>query len=187
LNRFNPNYILPERICILALFERNKNIKANLADKGLLEIEVSMLDNVHQITTRYLVSFPDKIIHKANASFQRAPYLKVCSHASQRMCNLENIQINKGFSETVIKSLGGKNGCYHLVDQALEMAKCLYQFIDREYDIPFSKYIDNAPLFREKVLAVYPGIQGMCLSYNTENNHLFTKDVKCGLMEDLVI
>jgi hypothetical protein len=171
----------------LALFERNKNIKANVVEKGLLEIEVSMLDNVHQITTRYLVSFPEKIIKEAHASFQRAPYLKVCSHAEKKMSNLKDMQINNGLTETVIKSLGGKNGCYHLVDLTLEMAKCLYQFIDKSYDIPFSKYIDNAPLFREKVLAVYPGIEGMCLSYNTDNNHLFTNDVKCCLMEDLVI
>lgn len=171
----------------MALFERNKNIKADLIDNGLLKIEVSMLDNVHQITTKYLISFPEKIIKKADASFQRAPYIKVCSHAKEKMTNLENIKINNGFSETVIKALGGKNGCYHLVDQALEMAKSLYQFIDKSYNIPFAEYIDNASLFREKVLDLYPGIEGMCMAYNTENNHLFTKDVKCGLMEDLVI
>jgi len=171
----------------MALFERNKNIKADLVDNGLLKIEVSMLDNVHQITTRYLVSFPDKVIKEASASFKRAPYLKVCSHAQKKMSNLKDIKINNGFTETVIRALGGNNGCYHLVDQVLEMAKCLHQFIDKSYEIPFAEHLDNAPLFREKVLAVYPGIDGMCLSYNTNNNHLFTKDVKCGLMEALVI
>lgn len=169
-------------------FKRSqKYFKADLIDDDLLKIEVSMLDNVHQITTRYLVSFPEKIIKKADASFQRAPYLKVCSHAGEKMKNLKDIKINNGFTETVIKSLGGKNGWYHLVDQALEMAKSLYQFIDKSYNIPFSGYIDNAPLFREKVLALYPDIKGMCMAYNTENNHLFTKDVRCGLMEALVI
>ena len=171
----------------MALFERNKNIRADLIEDGLLKIEISMIDNVHQISTTYRVAFPSKIIKYAEADFKRAPYLEVCRQVRGVMSNLGGLKIDNGFTRKAIRAVGGKNGCYHLLDQVLEMAKALSQFIDRSINLPLAEYIDDTPKLREKVLEIYPGAKNMCFAYNIKNNHLVTKDIKCGLKESLII
>jgi len=175
----------------LALFERNKNVKADLIGEGLLRVEISMMDNVHHISTIFHISFPERVIKHAEADFKKAPYVKVCRQTGQRMKNLIGIGLNnnmeKGLTEAVIEAVGGKNGCSHLVDHTLEMAKTLVQFIDKSYNFPIGKYIDDAPTMRKKVLEVYPQIKDMCWAYKDGNDHLFTSDIRCGLQEDLVI
>ncbi|HCX90264.1 MAG: hypothetical protein COW04_00525 [Deltaproteobacteria bacterium CG12_big_fil_rev_8_21_14_0_65_43_10] len=171
----------------MALFERNKNIRADIIGVGLLKVEVSMLDNVHHISTTFHISFPSREIKHAEADFKKAPYLGVCRQTSQKMANLVGIKINSGFTERIIESVGGKDGCHHLVDQTLEMAKSMAQFIDNSYNFPIREYIEDAALMRKKVLEVYPQIKDMCWAYKVGNDHLFTKDIKCGLQEDLVI
>ena len=49
------------------------------------------------------------------------------------------------------------------------------------------EYIEDAPLLRKTILENYPPIKDMCWAYNAENDHLFTKEIKCGLQEDLII
>ena len=171
----------------MVLFERNKNIRVDLIEEGLLGVDVSMLDNVHHISTHFRISFPARVIEHAEADFKKAPYVGVCRQTSQKMENLKGLEINRGFTEKVMTALGGKVGCHHLVDQALEMAKSLAQFIDKSYDFPIRDYIEDAPLLRRKVLEAYPEIGDMCWAYNVKNDHLFTKDIKCGLQPDLVI
>jgi len=171
----------------LALFERNKNIKADLIEEGLLKVDISMLDNIHYISTTFHVSFPDKEIKYAEADFRRAPYVGVCKQISHKMKNLVGRKINRGFTETVIEVLGGKDGCHHLVDQTLEMARSLVQFLDKSDNFPLKDYIDEAPLMRKKVLERYPGVKNMCWAYMEGNEYLFTKDIRCGLQEDLII
>lgn len=176
-----------ERGVDLALFERNKNIRADVIEEGLLRVEVSMLDNVHHISTTFHVSFPAREITRAEADFKKAPYVAVCRQLSQKMADLIGLKVNRGFTERVIEVIGGGNGCHHLVDHTLEMAKSIAQFIDKSRNFPMRDYIDDAPLMREKVLEVYPEIENYCWAYSAGNDHLFTKDVKCGLQEDLVI
>ena len=171
----------------MALFERNKNIKADLIGKGLLKVEISMLDNVHHVSATFHIFFPSREIKHAEADFKKAPYLGVCRQTSQKMTNLVGLKINSGFTEKVIEAVGGKDGCHHLVDQTLEMAKSLAQFIDKSYNLPLREYIEDAALMRKKVLEVYPQIKDMCFAYKAGNNHLFTKNIKCGLQPDLMI
>jgi hypothetical protein len=173
----------------LAFFERNKNIKVDPLGDGLLRIEVSMMDNVHYISTIFHISFPERVIKHAEGEFKRAPYVKVCGQTVQRMKNLIGINTNRGMglTEAVIEAVGGKDGCPHLVDHTLEMAKTLIQFIDKSYNFPVGEYIEDAPLMRKKVNEVYPQIKDTCWAYKDGNAHLFTKDVKCGLQADLVV
>ena len=146
-----------------------------------------MLDNVHHISSTFHVSFPSRIIEHAEADFKKAPYVEVCRQTNERMKELKGVQVDRGFTAAVIEILGGKEGCHHLVDQALEMAKSLAQFIDKSYEFPIDDYIDDAPLIRRKVLEVYPQIGDMCWAYNVGNDHLFSREIKCGLQPDLII
>ncbi|KAF0119483.1 MAG: hypothetical protein FD151_1993 [bacterium] len=57
----------------MALFERNKNIRADIIGKGLLKVEISMLDNVHHISTTFHISFPAREIKHAEADFKGLP------------------------------------------------------------------------------------------------------------------
>ena len=171
----------------LSLFERNKNIRVDLIEEGILKVEVSMLDNVHHISTTFHILFPERKIQHAEADFKKAPYVGVCRKTRQKMTSLSGLQIGKGFTEKVIEAVGGKDGCHHLVDQTLEMAKSLAQFIDQSFQFPFREYIEDAARMRKKVLEVYPQIGDMCFAYNVGNDHLFTEEIKCGLQEDLVI
>ncbi len=171
----------------MALLERNKTIRADLIEKGVLKIDVSMLDNVHHIFTSFIISFPEKMIKHAEADFKRAPYLGVCKLIKKKMSDLEGIKLDKNFTKNVVNAVGGGKGCFHLVDQVMEMAKSLSQFIDNSYNILINELLDNAPLLKEKVFDVYPGARNMCWAYNLDNNHLFTRDIKCGLKAELVI
>ncbi len=101
----------------MALFERNKNIKADLIEEGLLKIEISMLDNVHHISTTFHISFPDRKIKLAEADFKKAPYVGVCRQTSKKMKELIGLRINGEFAEKVIGVVGGKDGCHHLYCQ----------------------------------------------------------------------
>ena len=83
-------------------------------------------------------------IKHAEADFKKAPYLGVCRQTSQKMANLVGIKINSGFTERIIESVGGKDGCHHLVDQTLEMAKSMAQFIDNSCNFPIREYIEDA-------------------------------------------
>jgi len=171
----------------LALLERNKNLRVDLIEEGLLKVEVSMLDNVHHISTTFHVSFPAREIKHAEVEFRRAPYVAVCRQLNKKMARLVGLKVGGGFTEKVIEIIGGKDGCHHLVDHTLEMAKSLAQFIEKSRNFPLGDYIEDAQLMREKVLESFPEIKDYCWAYNLENDHLFTKDVKCGLQEDLVI
>jgi len=171
----------------MALFERNKNIKIDLIEKGLLKVETSMLDNIHHITTIFHVSFPKKEIIHAEADFRRAPYVGVCRQTSNLMKNLIGLKIRSKFTQKVIEAIGEKKGCHHLVDLTLEMPKGLMQFLVKSQNLPLKEYINDASMLREKILEAYPQITDMCWAYNGKNQHLFTKDTKCGLQEDLAI
>ena len=148
-----------------------------------------MMDNVHHISTIFHISFPERVIKHAEVDFKKAPYVKVCRQTGQRMKNLIGLTTNKGMglTEAVIEAVGGKDGCPHLVDHTLEMAKTLIQFIDKSYNFPIEEYLEDAPLIRRKVLEVYPLIKDTCWAYKEGNDCLFTKDIKCGLQADLVI
>ena len=171
----------------MALLERNKNLRVNIIEEGLLKVEVSMLDNIHFISTTFHVAFKSREIKHAEADIKKAPYAKVCKLVTQKMENLIGLRVDRGFTEKVVAVLGGEKGCPHLVDQTLEMAKSLAQFIDKSTNFPLGDYLEDAPLMREKVFEAFPSVKNMCWAYNVENNHLFTKDVKCGLQEDLII
>ncbi|MDY6967988.1 MAG: DUF2889 domain-containing protein [Spirochaetota bacterium] len=171
----------------MSLFERNKNIKADLIDKGLLRFEVSMLDNVHNITAIFHVTFPSREIKHAEVDFKRAPYVDVCSLVSKRIEHVIGLKIGKGFNNKVIETLGGKDGCHHLIDLTIEMAKGLSQFINRSKNFIINDYIDDASVIREKVYEVYPDAKNMCWAYNTDNDHLYSKKIKCGLRDELAI
>ena len=61
----------------MALFERDKNVTVDFTEKGLLKVGVSMLDNIHHISTIFHISFPARKIRHAEADFKRAPYVGV--------------------------------------------------------------------------------------------------------------
>ena len=121
------------------------------------------------------------------SDFKKAPYLKVCKLTNQQMKNLIGLNVGTGFRQRIYEAIGGKNGCHHLVDLTLEMAKSLNQFIPKEFMFHLGDYIDDASALRKKILESYPPAKDMCWAYNIANDHLFTKDVKCGLQPDLVI
>ncbi|MFH2011857.1 MAG: DUF2889 domain-containing protein [Pseudomonadota bacterium] len=171
----------------MALFERNKNIKVDIIKEGLLKAEAYLLDNVHHISTTFHISFPAREIIHAEANFQKAPYVEVCCQTSQKMANLVGLKIRRGFAEKVNERIGGECGCHHLVDITLEVARSMAQFIDNPQNLPLSDYIEDAGLIRNKIFEIYPKIKNMCFAYNIQNDHLFTKEVKCGLKADLML
>lgn len=68
-----------------------------------------------------------------------------------------------------------------MVDQLLEMAKCLAQFISKSLNFPIEDDINDASLLSKTILESYPMMGDMCWAYSIENDHLFTKNVRCGL------
>ncbi|MDY6853380.1 MAG: DUF2889 domain-containing protein [Thermodesulfobacteriota bacterium] len=96
----------------MALFERNKNIKADIIEEGLLNIEVSMMDNVHHISTTYHISFQDREIRYEEADFKKSPYLKVYRQTSKKMASIIGLKAYDDFAKKVTDYLGGKTDVF---------------------------------------------------------------------------
>ncbi|HEY7546945.1 MAG TPA: hypothetical protein VID27_18785, partial [Blastocatellia bacterium] len=73
----------------MSAFSRKIDIQMDWIDTSAFEIRGSLDDNVHSLTARLVVSFPEFVIREATGEITRMPYMGYCTGATGALSRLE--------------------------------------------------------------------------------------------------
>jgi hypothetical protein len=82
----------------------------------------SILDQVHNIIIELVINIDTLEIIKAEGQSVKVPFSE-CKEAINNIQNIIGIKLNAGMSNKLGESLGGRNGCIHLSEVAIETAR----------------------------------------------------------------
>ena len=95
-------------------FSRSVGIEMDWLDSSSFEIRGSLDDNVHSLTARFVVSFPDFVIREANGDITGMPYPGYCQGSLAALEGLVGERIGRGFRRRAGEIVGGAASCNHL-------------------------------------------------------------------------
>jgi len=81
---------------------------------------------IHDIVVRLTVSLPRLLIEKAEADMRHVPS-DICREVVTSVERLVGLEIKHGFTQKVIDSMGGIQGCLHMNNLILAMASAAVQ------------------------------------------------------------
>lgn len=97
---------------------------------------------IHDIVVRLTVSLPRLLIEKAEADMRHVPS-EVCREVITSVEKLVGLEIKHGFTQKVIDSMGGIQGCIHMSNLILAMGSAAVQgqwaYYSRKRDKPLMK------------------------------------------------
>lgn len=96
---------------------------------------------IHDIVVRFTVSLPRLLIEKAEADMRHVPH-DVCREVVTSVKRLVGLEIKHGFTQKVIDSMGGIQGCIHMNNLILAMGSAAVQGQWAYY----SRKRDNSPM-----------------------------------------
>lgn len=99
--------------------KRDIGIEAFELENGNLMMESTLLDPYHLIRLNIHINPTDKIITYAQSEFSNYPH-NICRLISEKSKLLVGLKIERGISKHIIQKIGGKEGCVHLKELALE-------------------------------------------------------------------
>ncbi|BDU50195.1 DUF2889 domain-containing protein [Haliovirga abyssi] len=74
-------------------------------------------------------------IEESEIDIIKSPYT-ICNNIKDLVKKVKNIKVEKGFTKAVIKLVGGREGCTHLIDMFTEIGRGLVQAdLKRTYEI----------------------------------------------------
>lgn len=95
-------------------------------DEHSFKVEGCFLDTLHEIKLTMLVSYPELEVTSAYATMLRTPYPD-CPAVQDAASKLSGIKIGPGSRKAIQQAVGHNQGCTHLTDLALDMAKVIIQ------------------------------------------------------------
>ena len=149
-------------------------------DQTSFEIRGSLDDNIHSLTARMIVGFPDFTIRDASSEITRMPYPGYCTGSTSAIRSLIGDRIGRGFKRKVGAALGGAESCNHLHTLVNDMAACAFQMNYMaakrrpEAAEAMRALAEDHRLRRETVLGWMPQLRNTCYVFSEENDHLFT-------------
>jgi hypothetical protein len=81
---------------------------------------------IHDIAVRLTISLPRLLIEKAEADMRHVPS-DVCREVITSVERLVGLEIKHGFTQNVIDSMGGIQGCVHMTNLILAMGSAAVQ------------------------------------------------------------
>ncbi|GAB4203089.1 MAG: DUF2889 domain-containing protein [Bacteroidia bacterium] len=99
--------------------KRDIGIEAFELENGDLMLEATLLDPYHLIRLNIHINPKNKTIVYAKSEFSNFPH-SICKLMSEKARLLLGLKIERGISKQIIQKIGGKDGCVHLKELALE-------------------------------------------------------------------
>jgi hypothetical protein len=163
----------------MAYYKKEKSSEIHEEGEGVFRLVGTLRDHIHDITVELSAIYPQGTILSARADIQLAPYGDICSETERLMESLVGLKIEPGLNRDVARLLGGPQGCTHLVDMVMDLAKAFFQinFIET--------YFRHAGKFealgddhqrRIDVIANVPPARNSCWALNEEEARRFERD-----------
>lgn len=160
-------------------FSRAVNVEMDWLDRSSFEIRGTLNDNVHSLTARFVVSFPDFIIREASGDITAMPYPGYCQGALPALDSFAGERIGRGFRRRASEIVGGAASCNHLHTLVTNMAACAFQMNyvaakqRPEAAAAMREARDDARLRREMVLGWMPQLRNSCFVFSEAADPLF--------------
>jgi hypothetical protein len=160
-------------------FSRNINIEMDWIDDHSFEINGSLNDNVHSVSARLVLSYPEFVITEAEGGITRMPYPGYCQGAYAVMSKLVGVSVRRGFRKTAAEILGGAESCNHLHLLVNDMGTTAFQ-------MNYYANLRDPKLFEEirsmtndhgkrrlTILNSMPGLRNTCFLFSEAADPLF--------------
>jgi len=160
-------------------FSRSVNVTMDWLDDSSFEIRGSLNDNVHSLTARFVVAFPEFLIRAASGDITAMPYPGFCQGSLAALDRLVGERIGRGFRKRAGEIVGGAASCNHLHTLVTNMAACAFQMNyvaakqKPEMAAEMHEARDDARLRREMVLGWMPGLRNSCFVFSEAADPLF--------------
>jgi hypothetical protein len=148
-------------------------------DPASFEIRGTLDDNVHSLTARLVVGFPDFTIRAAAGEITRMPYEGYCTGATAAITTVVGERIGRGFKKRLAEAIGGAESCNHLYALVNDMATCAFQMnymaAKRRPEAlkAMREMAGDHATRRETVLTWMPQLRDSCYVFSRKNDHLF--------------
>ncbi|HXG66455.1 MAG TPA: DUF2889 domain-containing protein [Blastocatellia bacterium] len=166
----------------MALFSRSINVEMGWLDKESFEIRGALDDNVHSLTARLVVGYPDFRIREATGEITRMPYMGFCAGAVGALAGIVGERIGRGFRKRAAEVLGGAESCNHLHTLITNMAGCAFQmnYIAAkqrpEAEAAIRATADDPARRRALVLGWMPQLRNTCYLFSEKSDRLFEQE-----------
>jgi hypothetical protein len=163
----------------MATFSRSITVEMEWVDKTSFEICGTLDDNVHSLTARFVVSYPDFTIREATGELTRMPYPGYCTGAAGALANFVGERIGRGFRRRAGEIVGGPSSCNHLHTLINDMAACAFQMNYMaakgrpEAAAVMREVADDPRRKREMVLHWMPQLRNSCYLFSEASDALF--------------
>ena len=143
------------------------------------EIRGALNDNVHSLTARFVVSFPDFVIREATGDITAMPYPGFCQGSLAALDGFIGERIGRGFRRRAGEIVGGAASCNHLHTLVTNMAACAFQMNyvaakqKPEAAAAMREVRDDARLRREMVMSWMPQLRNSCFVFSEAADPLF--------------
>ena len=160
-------------------FSRAVNIEMDWLDPSSFEIRGTLNDNVHSLTARFVISFPDFVIRQATGDITAMPYPGFCQGSLAALEGFAGERIGRGFRRRAGEIVGGASSCNHLHTLVTNMAACAFQMNyvaakqKREAAEAMDQVRDDPRLRRELVLGWMPQLRNSCFVFSEAADPLF--------------
>lgn len=163
----------------MAAFSRSVDVEMDWLDASVFEIRGTLGDNVHSLSARLVVSFPDFTIREATGEITSMPYPGYCQGSLAALEGLVGERIGRGFRKRAGEVLGGAASCNHLHTLVTNMATCAFQMNyvaakrDPQAAERMNRLRDDARRRREMVLEWMPQLRNSCFVFSEGADALF--------------
>jgi len=160
-------------------FSRTINVDMDWIDDESFEIRGTLNDNVHTVTARFLIGFPDYVIREASSEITRMPYDGFCQGAYSVISKFVGERIGRGFRRRAAEIAGGAESCNHLHTLIFNMGTAAFQMnymaAKRKPDVmaALHKTSNDPGERRSMVMGWMPQLRNSCFVFNEANDALF--------------
>lgn len=160
-------------------FSRSVDVTMDWLDSSSFEIRGTLKDNVHSLSARFVMSFPDFMIREADGDITSMPYPGYCQGSLAALKGLIGERIGRGFRRRAGEIVGGAAGCNHLHTLVTNMAACAFQmnYVAAKQNPKaaeeMKKVRDDARLRRDMVLGWMPQLRNSCFVFSEAADPLF--------------
>lgn len=155
----------------MVYYKKEKSSEIHEEGEGLFRLVGTLKDHIHDLRMEIRATYPDGTILSAKAWLEVAPYGAICRETERLVDSLVGVRIEPGMTREVARLLGGPEGCTHLVDMVMDLAKAFFQinFIETYFKHPgkFESLGDDHQR-RVDVLANVPPARNSCWALNEE-------------------
>ena len=165
----------------MTVFSRTINVDMEWIDDMSFEIRGTLNDNVHTVTARFVVGFPEYVIQEASGEITRMPYDGYCQGAYAVMSRFVGERIGRGFRRRAAEIAGGAESCNHLHTLIFNMGTAAFQMnymaVKRTPQVmeALNKTADDPAERRSMVMGWMPQLRNSCFVFSEASDELFSK------------